>query len=255
MALTAPTTRRRVLSAIAGSLLPACTGRAAQIPEVGRKFDASGAALPFHGNTIIIPLDRGSAAATLMATLHDALADSPIARQIALLPLSSFHMTVFEGVNDHDRTPRNWPAALPIDAPIATATQYATRALTAAPFDYPQPIVMRARGLSITDRGVRLNVTGFDDTQEGAIRHLRDEIAARLAIHRPSHARYGFHMSLAYTIAPLDPDARARTQARIDALLAETPAERRALSLGAPRFCTYDDMLAFTPLFPLPRQS
>ncbi|MFT8422461.1 MAG: DUF1868 domain-containing protein [Gluconacetobacter sp.] len=255
MISTDATTRRHVLAAIACGLLPPRAGGADTTQGVGRKFNASGTAMPFRGNTIIIPLDSGSAAATLMGSLHDALADSPIARQLALLPVSSFHMTVFEGVNDHERTLANWPAALPTDTPIDTVTQYAAHMLASAPFDYPQPIVMRATGLKITARGIGLRVTGFDHAQETAIRRLRDEIATRLAIHRPNHARYGFHMSLAYTIAPLPRQAASRTQAHINTLLAEAVQQQRPLPLGAPRFCTFDDMLAFKPLAPLPRQT
>ncbi|MFW7267232.1 DUF1868 domain-containing protein [Gluconacetobacter sp. Hr-1-5] len=229
MMSTGATTRRLVLATIGGSLLLPRAAPASTTPEVGRKFDARGAAMPFRGNTIIIPLDGGSAAATLMGRLRDALANSPIARQLAILPASSFHMTVFEGVNDHERTPRNWPASLPTGAPIDTVTQHAAQLLAATPFDYPQPIVMRATGLKMTARGVRLKVTGFNHVQEAAIRRLRDEIATRLAIHRTDHSQYGFHMSLAYTIAPLAPEAMARTQAQIDTLLAETVRQRRPL--------------------------
>lgn len=255
MISTGATTRRHVLAAIAGGLLPPRAASAGTTPEVGRKFNASGTAMPFRGNTIIIPLDDGSAAATLMGRLHDALADSPIARQLALLPVSSFHMTVFEGVNDHERTPGNWPASLPTDAPIDTVTQHAAHVLASAPFDYPQPIVMRATGLKMSAHGIGLRVTGFNHVQEAAIRRLRNEIATRLAIHRPDHALYGFHMSLAYVIAPLAPGAAARTRAHIDTLLAETVQQRRPLPLAAPRFCTFEDMLAFSPLFSLPRRT
>lgn len=247
--------RRRFTSAAAAAMLPSISRAASSLQEVGRKFTADGSALPFRGSTIIIPLNRTGAAYDLLVRLREALAQSPLAPHLALLPSASFHMTVFEVVNDHDRAPADWPDDMPGSATIDAVSDHAAKALRNASFVYSQPVVMRPLDVHITTHGVALRVTGHDNGQTDALRALRNQIAERLDIHRPTHAAYGFHMTLAYVVGAVDDGAIMETAARLEAITRPKVEEACALPLGAPMFCRYETMMAFQPIFTLPRVS
>lgn len=78
-------------------------------PGVPDKFDPDGNVQHFPGNTIICHLSNLTDLYSSMIVLYDRLNQSPLSHLYTLLPPSSWHMTVFEGVTDKKRTPGYWP--------------------------------------------------------------------------------------------------------------------------------------------------
>jgi hypothetical protein len=93
--------------------------------DVGRKFDASGAALPFAGNSFVCHVPPGSVAQAALTKASLALQAGPVAEAFRFLPPSRFYMTVFEGVCDADRNgdADRWPSGIRRDAPLNEINQ------------------------------------------------------------------------------------------------------------------------------------
>lgn len=68
---------------------------------VPSKFDLEGNVQPFSGNTILAHLSPDSELYASMLELHGKLAASPLAPLFALLPPTSWHMTVFGAPHVH----------------------------------------------------------------------------------------------------------------------------------------------------------
>lgn len=79
-------------------------------PDVGSKFDADGRVRPFAGNTVVCHLPQQGEHADAFEAMLDIYREAPshpFMRKVALLPPSSYHMTVMGGAND---TPRGCAA-------------------------------------------------------------------------------------------------------------------------------------------------
>ena len=219
--------------------------------DVGRKFHADGAVRGFAGNTIVCHLpDAGPAHAALMQ-VYDRLAALP-ARRHALLPPSSWHMTVFEGVCDQIRDRDRWPADLPLDAPLAACTDLFAARLRATRFGITAPIRVAMGGVIAVHGGflgVRLEPADPDEHQR--LRSLRDRLSATLGIRVPIHRGYGFHLTLGYQIDWLTPEEQIALSEACRAATAYLLEAAPIITFGVPSFCTFADMHAFPTLFDL----
>lgn len=251
-------TRRGLLKwgAVAGAALtvtaPArlAARQAAYPPDVGRKFSIDGRVLPFAGNTVICHLPQQgehSAAFDAMLDIYREVPAHRFARKIALLPPSSYHMTVFGGANDRPRTRDSWPADLPLDMPIAECSRLLAERLKGANLHLALPIRMRIDLDQHPTNGKPLTflLQPADSDERTKLARLREKLGDLLNIHAPDAAAYRFHMSLGYPIAWFDAaEMRALEQAWlrwVHAIAAKSP----VIALGAPEYCTFSDMFAF----------
>jgi hypothetical protein len=90
-------------------------------------------------------------------------------------------------------------------------------------------------------------MAGADAASEQALRALRDQIAEVYQHRAPDHDAYGFHVTIAYTMADFSKSEMAEYRAilrhAVERIVAETP----VLELGLPEFCTFRDMYRFDP--------
>lgn len=217
---------------------------------VPHKFDPAGNIQLFPGNTIVSHLPASSDLHASLRDLHDKLKASPLAHLYALLPPSSFHMKIFEGVCDQMREPGFWPSDLPMDTPLENCTAH---------------FADKLREFDIGEDGVppyRLKVFRFDPIVSGIgvgvelqtleedrkFRGMRDRLADTLAIRHPHHDTYGLHFSVAYLLRHLTEEQ----ETELTALLMEYL--EKDFELGAPEFCTFEDMAAFERMFYLKKQ-
>jgi len=77
------------------------------------------------------------------------------------------------------------------------------------------------------------------------LRLLRDRFADVLKIRAPDHDRYAFHISIAYLIDWLTDQEQADHAAARRRWRSELERKIPVLELGAPEYCTFDDMFAF----------
>ncbi|WYZ44895.1 hypothetical protein EsH8_VIII_000211 [Colletotrichum jinshuiense] len=228
-------------------------GRPPYPAGVPSKFAPSGAVQPFPGNTILIHLAASDPVFASLESLGAALASSRFSSSVALLPPSSYHMTVFEGVCDQVRQPGYWPADLPLDTPLQECTSHLEEKLSGlrlrdgdAP--RPPPYDMAIAGFDPLDVGISLRLEGRAPSVTERLRGLRGRLAAALQIRHPIHDEYGFHISVAYLLRHLDDAEKRELEALLSAFFTGMP---KTLALGAPEFCVFGDMFAFERRFHL----
>lgn len=216
--------------------------------DVGRKFHADGTVRAFPGNTIVCHLPDDGPARTALMQVYDRLAALP-ARRHALLPPSSWHMTMFEGVCDQIRDPVRWPADLPLDAPLAACTDLFAARLRAVRFGVAAPIRVAVGGV-IAVHGGFLGVTlePADPEEHLRLRTLRDRLSAVLGLRVPVHLGYRFHLTLGYQINWLEPAEQLALSEACRAATAHLLEAAPVFTFGVPAFCTFQDMHAFHPL-------
>lgn len=243
---------------------------------VPSKFDPDGNVQPFAGNTIVAHLPPSDKLYNSLLSLHAKLAASSLAHLFALLPPPSWHMTVFEGVCDQVRMPGLWyvffvfldhqhsdwlgdesgatltvlnrPSDLPLNAPLEQVTAHFAEKLAAFEFvDGEQlPYRLTVTGFSPLFIGIGVSLRLRTPEEEAGFRGLRDRLSKTLLIRAPHHDNYGLHLSLAYFLRYPDEQQKAELlQLLTDHLNGGMAWE---FELGAPEFCTYENMYRFDRL-------
>lgn len=225
-------------------------------PDVGRKFHPDGRVMPFAGNTVICHLPQQGPNAGPFEALLDVYRDLSargFARKMALLPPSSYHMTVFGGANDKNRQPGLWPAEVPLNAPMADCDRWVGDQLRRIKLDAEPRFRMRvSKAEAPRPRGpIQIQLEAADRAEALKLRDLRERLAQALTIRAPDHDHYKFHVTLAYLVQWLTPEEEA------DYVAAQSDWRRRVretnpiIELGAPEYCTFEDMFAFKTQFHL----
>lgn len=212
--------------------------------SVGRKFYANGTVRRFPGNTIIIPLSSTSHMHTRLLKLYSNLADAPsLAGIYTLLPPSSWHMTVFEGVDDYDRNASVWPTDLPLDMPLVDVTANIAEKLQGFNLGMRLPLKMRLDFWKNITRTSSFSVRLTASTPEGlqGLRDLRNRLSNTLKLRKPDHDKYLFHMTVGYFVRYPTQEQLVQLRAILDTLF-DGPL---AFELGRPAFCTFEDMFRF----------
>lgn len=218
------------------------TGKAAPPRYLGIRFDMSGRFLPTPGNTVVSHVVAGSPTQAALERVRQALIDLPHGDRFAYTPVSSYHMTVFQGTVEGRRQRGFWPEGVSADAPIEETTRFFLERLEGFP---PAP-PFRMRPVAVTPLGLIL--TGATDEDERVLRRLRDELTVPFGYRHPDHDSYRFHITLAYPKTWLPAGAE---EAYLPALVRLTDSlieEVEIIELDAPAFCVFLDMTEFRPL-------
>ncbi|KAF5523447.1 hypothetical protein CGCA056_v005713 [Colletotrichum aenigma] len=183
-----------------------------------------------------------------MQELSDKLAASKFASLITLLPATSFHMTVFEGVCDQVRKPGYWPSDLPLEAPLEECNSKFEQALGAFDLgdEHMPPYKMTVRGFDPHEIGIGIQLDGRTPAETVRLRSLRHKLADKLNIRHPIHDEYGFHLSVAYLLRHLTNEQNRELEALLHSHFEEMP---QNFDLGALEFCTFENMFAFKRVF------
>ena len=218
--------------------------------DVGRKFFADGRVRPFAGNTVICHLPQQGAGYETFDALLDIYRGMPahaFNRKIALLPPSSYHMTIFGGANDQGRTPGAWPSDIPLDTPIATCNALLAERLKGFRLECDLPLRMRVDDSDppIHPEPMLIDLVPVDAAEERKLRRLRDRLSDTLQIRTSDHDRYGFHITLAYQIAWFTAAEQADYDAAQRRWRRELERKAPVIELRAPEYCTFKDMFAF----------
>jgi len=220
-------------------------GRSAPPPGLGVRFDETGAFLPEPGNTVVCHVVPGSTTQKAMEKLRNRLQALDAHSHFTWTPVSSYHMTVFNGTIDSQRQPGHWPADLPLDATIAQTTDYIMPRLTGFPPLAPFSVKLDR----MTPHG--LAVSGATAEDENVIRDFRDRLTQPFGYRKPNHDSYGLHLTLAYLVRWLPLDAYETYLPALQQMTAAFQAEVPVLELGPADFCTFEDMNHFEPVLSL----
>lgn len=209
---------------------------------VGQKFNADGTIRPFPGNTILCMIPATSATYERVVWLQQNFAAQPFAHHFALLPPSSFHMTVIDLVCEAVRDPAYWSRYLESQVPLAEVDAFFSRVLKAV--HPPSTVRMKYNGIS-TGGGVRMDVVPEDKETFQALWAYREVVAIATGVRLPTHDSYGFHISLAYRLIEPEPgeaEAIAKWVREVDSVLQHTFG---IYDTGQPTLSFFDDMGRF----------
>lgn len=243
-----------VVSEMAGAepAWPAMMAAGSRAVIAGGKFYADGSVRPFPGCTIISHVRPNSALHDALSALLDKASTHPLLRKFTLLPKSSLHMTLIDGIDDEHRQPPLWPHELSLTASMQTAIEFCADRL--GPFHTERTGDFRMVRRDISHErinGFTVPLQPEDAAREDGMRQMRDRISDLLGIREPNHSTYGFHVSLGYQTSPMS-DEEAQTFRKLqnewmDQLFSAVP----VFTLGAPEFCVFKDMFAFDTQFVL----
>ncbi|MCE2577824.1 DUF1868 domain-containing protein [Komagataeibacter sp. FNDCR1] len=214
------------------------------------KFYPDGRPRPYAGNTIICHLpqqgEQSSFFNVLLDMYRDVLAQG-FSGKLALLPPSSYHMTVLDGLNDGLRTRPSWPEALARTAPMPSCDQWVKDRLGTFHYGLDLPIRMRpARPDPSYDGKIpHIRLEPADHVQERMLAGLRHALAAHMGMKEPRPGSYVFHTTLAYQVRSFaDHEAAEFTRFMMQwqDVMNRTMPEIR---LGAPELCFFSDMYAY----------
>ncbi len=219
-------------------------------PVAGEKFYADGRVHPFPGNTIICHLPQQGPDSGCFDALLDVYRDAPsraFIRKVALLPPSSYHMTVFSCTTDNDRGSGSWPSGLPRDATMAECSRYLGEKLRKFPLQTDLPICVRVdpQDPPSSEAPLKIRLVGADANEERKLRTLRDRLSSYLGIRAIAHDAYYFHISLGYLLQPLTAEEQQSYRAALSAWRKSVMQACPKIMLGAPEFCTFADMFAY----------
>lgn len=225
---------------------PSADARKSRPGGVPAKFDTNGHVRPFPGNTIIAHLDPDSGLHVQLMKLYRELDAKEHEGLYTLLPPSSWHMTVFEGVCDQVRQPGFWPADLAPDAPLDKCHASFTEKLLAFDMQLEPPFQLSVVEYIPRVDGIGLHLQPGTPAETSRLRGLRDRLSETLQIRHPTHETYAFHLSIAYFIRFPTDQERDDLDATLMNYMRDFP---REFELGAPEFCLFDNMFEFRRQF------
>lgn len=210
--------------------------------HLGSRFNADGEFLTDAGNTVVCHLVEGSQTEKAIITTRQRFLDMAEAPQLAFTPISSLHMTVFQGVNDLRRMLPYWPSEMPLDASVDVMTDYYRDRLSAFP-------ALPAFNMQVTGlRPVGLVMKGATAEDERIVALWRDTFADFFGYRHPDHDTYEFHITLSYIIRWFEPECLPRWQAMLDEELEKLRAAAPVIEMRPPAFCEFKDMNHFKEL-------
>ncbi|MEQ8482379.1 MAG: DUF1868 domain-containing protein [Hoeflea sp.] len=220
-------------------------GQDASPAMLGTRFDRRGNFLQEPGNTIVCHVPDGSRTQTAMVKVRDRLQALDAGGHFTWTPVSSYHMTLFNGVIESQRAREHWPADLPLDASIHEATDYLAPRLSE--FRGMAPFSVKLE--SVTPLG--LLVTGASADDEATIRRIRDELTIPFGFRKPGHDGYPLHLTLGYILRWLPRELAPVYMRELEDIGETFRRDVPVLELGPAEFCTFRDMNHFEPVLRL----
>ncbi|RFB89684.1 hypothetical protein B5K11_21655 [Rhizobium leguminosarum bv. trifolii] len=210
--------------------------------HLGSRYRKVGGFLPEAGNTIVCHIEKGSRTQAVLIEARDKYLAMPEARQFLFTPISSLHMTLFEGTIETRRRQDCWPVDLPLETPIDDMTELMAARLEG--FSMAAPFKVAVVGA----RPSGLLVDGATENDRKVMRAWRDAFADLLGYRQPNHEDYRFHMTFSYPIERLEDEALPRWQAMLDEVAEDVRRTAPVFELMPPAFCVFEDMNHFHEL-------
>ncbi|OHV87507.1 DUF1868 domain-containing protein [Mesorhizobium sp. ORS 3428] len=213
--------------------------------HLGTRYDLSGNFLLEPGNTIVSHLVAGSPSEAAVIEVRERMRAMPDADRLAFTPISSLHMTLFQGIIEYRRRLPYWPADVPLDTSIDDMTRLYLERLQGF---QPCP-AFRIKAIGVTPNG--LTVAGASAQDERILRTWRDALSVPFGYRHPDHDTYVFHITFAYQIRRLADERVSAWQDLFDECLSFLDREAPVIELRPPAFCSFKDMKHFEELLVL----
>jgi len=213
------------------------------------KFNADGTRKPFAGNTVICHLPVQCAMRDAMVPLHEELASTPFRHKLGLTSTDSYHMTVFPGANDLDRTAYGWPSYVPLTATMETCNQMVEERMFAARLHCKLPLRVRVDVSATLNyfSACTLRMLPADREENDKLRVIRDQLAEVYGFRTKDHDQYTFHITMSYQMARFTEQEQIAYRKILRSHLRRIVAAAPVLELGEPEYCVFPDMFRFEP--------
>ncbi|KXG84470.1 DUF1868 domain-containing protein [Agrobacterium bohemicum] len=211
--------------------------------HLGTRYDSNGEFLHEPGNTVVCHLAEGSRTQSAIIKAREKIIGMPEAHShLAFTPISSLHMTVFQGVIEYRRDWPYWPKNMPGDSSIAQMTEFYQKKLES--FPKLPPFFMQ-----VTHVGpLGLTLKGVTPEDDRIVAAWRNAFADAFGYRHPDHDTYEFHITFAYVMRWFEPDCLPPWQRMLDECLEELQSAVPVLEMRAPAFCEFSDMKHFEEL-------
>ncbi|MGC4391865.1 DUF1868 domain-containing protein [Agrobacterium sp. M50-1] len=207
--------------------------------HLGSRYNADGKFLPEPGNTVVCHLVEGTRTEKAIIATRQRFLDMPEASQLAFTPVSSLHMTVFQGIIEFRRALPYWPENMPLDMPIDAMTEYYRDRLSTFP-------ALPAFNMQVTGlRPAGLVMRGATAEDDRTVALWRDTFADFFGYRHPDHDTYEFHITLSYIISWFEPECLPHWQVMLDEELEKLRAAAPVIEMRPPAFCEFMDMNHF----------
>ncbi|WFP78114.1 DUF1868 domain-containing protein [Mesorhizobium sp. WSM4906] len=213
--------------------------------HLGMRYDTSGNFLLEPGNTVVSHLVTGSPSEAAVIEVRERIRAMPDADRLAFTPISSLHMTLFQGIIEYRRRLPYWPADVPLDTSIDDMTRLYLERLQ----HFEGKGAFRIKAIGVTPNG--LTVAGASAEDDRILRLWRDALSIPFGYRHPDHDTYVFHITFAYQIRRLADERVSAWQDLFDECLAFLDREAPVIELRLPAFCSFKDMKHFEELLVL----
>jgi hypothetical protein len=213
------------------------------------RYDQSGVFLPEPGNTVVCHLQPNTPTESAIIQARARILDMPDSNRLALTPVESLHMTLFQGIIEGRRAPPYWPSEMATDQPIETMTAWYEEKLR----DFTGGPPFEVAVIDAVPTGLVVEGATVADRQAMAL--WRDRLADVFRYRHPDHDSYVYHITFAYPVEWLDDEMLPQWQNVLDEIVADIGRRAPVLALRQPAFCSFADMNWFEELVPLPAQA
>jgi hypothetical protein len=249
--------RRHLMAAAGTSLLATGIPTLAMTPpppDVGLKFLRSRRPMPFAGNTFVGHLEQqgdGYDSFDRVLNIYREFPEQRFANKFALLPPSSYHVTLLGGVNEVDRAGGPWPSDLTRDRALADINaDYLARLKerAAPPLGACRFLVNPSAAKTGSNDNLLIPLRPADTQTAQRLEAARQALMQLTRLQRPDYTNFQFHISLAYLCATLDGAEQAAYRTSVRTWLTQLAAAG-PITVPHFHFCTFNDMYAFRTLY------
>lgn len=213
---------------------------------INGKFDKSGNALHFLGNTII-----GHIAHTCiypkLCDFHAQLAQPELMHSLySLLPPPSYHITLFDGACKQSEEGWYWPEGLPVTASLQACTAFIASKIK------ENSITSSAFNFSVTAHKPLVNTLAIvvkptADTVL-SLQVFREKLSSAVGIRRCNHHEYVYHITLGYLLRTPGRAEQQLLATLLEQFISELTEEEKMISLSKAELCQYENIMAFSPI-------
>ena len=205
-----------------------------------KKFLKNGNVINYPGCTVICKINQNSPLSKDIAHYQNLLINFLPKNSYVSLPVSSFHMTLFDCCNIETKGTDYWPKG------ISDSMSY---------LDIAKNFKQRIENFSLPnsfslelDRfygGFSMLLKPDSESSEKLMRNCRDKLSELFQIKMENHYRYTFHITLAYPLKQLNVNEIDRLIDYEEKLMKGFNSKWPKLNLENPVLCVFDNMFGF----------
>jgi len=203
----------------------------------------------FPGNTIISFLNDPKIYPhhyPLFIKAQDIIKSMNCASKFAMLPPSSFHMTIKDLLCDQVRVHQDWSNKLAMDARLDEVDRFVIENCADPILSIQRKTLnMKFGFMDPYANSIKVCIIPADEGTKDALKTFRDEISSRTGIKHGNHDDYRFHVTFCYQIRKLIEEEEIELHDTLGQLSKLFESEFGVLTLQPPVLTFFDDMFEF----------